>query len=259
MHSQPLRATVLSDGPAAELTLDAAPAPLSAEAADRIKRLEAELDWDSYLPPRARSARWRFEQRLKRLFDVALALPLLLLLSPLLLLVSLLIKITSAGPALYEFRVLGKRARPIVAYKFRTMVINADALKPALLDLNEMRGPAFKMREDPRVTAVGRFLRKYSIDELPQLWSVLVGDMSLVGPRPPFAEEFADYKPWQWGKLSVSPGITCLWQINGRSDITDFDEWATLDLKYIQQWNLWLDLKILVQTIPAVLKGRGAY
>jgi len=160
---------------------------------------------------------------------------------------------------LYEFRVLGRRARPIVAYKFRTMVANADQLKVSLLRHNEMRGPAFKMREDPRVTPIGRWLRKYSLDELPQLWSVLVGDMSLVGPRPPFAEEFADYKPWQWGKLAVTPGITCIWQVSGRSDIADFDEWATLDLQYIRDWSLWLDLKILLMTIPAVLRGRGAY
>ena len=224
-----------------------------------IAQLQAELDWESYLPPQAGSSRWRIEQRVKRLVDIAISFVLLVVLSPLFLLVALVIKLTSPGPVLYEFRVLGRRARPIVAYKFRTMVLNADELKVALLHHNEMRGPAFKMRNDPRVTVVGRPLRKYSIDELPQLWSVLVGDMSLVGPRPPFAEEFAEYKPWQWGKLAVTPGISCLWQVNGRSDIKDFDAWASLDMQYIRNWSLWLDAKILLLTVPAVLRGRGAY
>ena len=225
----------------------------------RIHQLEAELDWEAYLPERARTRGWKVQQVIKRVIDVGLTLPLLVLLAPVLGLVALLIKLTSPGPVLYEFRVLGKRARPIVAYKFRTMDVNADALKAGLVHLNQMSGPAFKMRDDPRITRIGRFLRKYSIDELPQLLSVLVGDMSLVGPRPPFAEEFAEYKPWQWGKLAVTPGITCIWQVSGRSDITDFDDWASLDLQYINNWNLALDLKILLQTIPAVLRGRGAY
>ena len=224
-----------------------------------VQRLQAELMWDSYLPPEAHTSSWKIRQFVKRLLDVALALPLIILFAPLFLVVAVLIKATSPGPVLYAFRVLGKRARPIVAYKFRTMGVDADEVKGSLLNLNEMRGPAFKMKDDPRVTWVGRFLRKYSIDELPQLWSVLIGDMSLVGPRPPFAEEFAEYKPWQWGKLSVTPGITCLWQVNGRSDITDFDEWAALDLQYIRDWTLRLDCKIMLRTIPAVLRGRGAY
>jgi lipopolysaccharide/colanic/teichoic acid biosynthesis glycosyltransferase len=221
--------------------------------------MQAELDWDAYLPPRAAQSGWRIGQGIKRVLDVGITLPLLLLLAPVFVLVAFLIKLTSRGPIFYAFRVLGRRARPIVAYKFRTMVVNADELKGSLLRYNEMRGPAFKMREDPRMTAIGRFLRRSSIDELPQLWSVLVGDMSLVGPRPPLAEEFAEYKPWQWGKLSVRPGITCLWQVSGRSEITDFDTWAELDLHYIRNWNLLLDARILIQTIPAVLRGRGAY
>jgi lipopolysaccharide/colanic/teichoic acid biosynthesis glycosyltransferase len=125
--------------------------------------------------------------------------------------------------------------------------------------LNHMRGPAFKIRNDPRVTPLGRFLRKFSIDELPQLWNVVRGDMSLVGPRPPLPDEYRAFKPWQRAKLAVCPGITCYWQIQGRSEITDFDEWARLDLKYIEEWNLWTDLKILLKTIPAVLRGHGAY
>jgi len=255
--SQPLRANTVEAGPA-EVVLS----PVVSQAGSPpaiVLQLHEELAWDTYLPPRANTFGWKAGQALKRFFDIVVSLSLLILLSPLLLLVALVVKLTTPGSVLYEFRVLGKRARPIVAYKFRTMVSNADQLKVSLLRYNEMRGPAFKMRDDPRVTPVGRWLRKYSLDELPQLWSVLVGDMSLVGPRPPFAEEFAEYKPWQWAKLAVTPGITCIWQVSGRSDIADFDEWATLDLHYIRNWSLWLDLKILLQTIPAVLRGRGAY
>ena len=259
MASQPLLVTGAPDARAAQVQLNPI-LPLTAhDVLATVQRLQAELVWDSYLPPQSETASWKVRQIIKRVLDVTLALPLIILFTPLFLLVAILIKATSPGPVLYEFRVLGKRARPIVAYKFRTMGVDADEVKGSLLDLNEMSGPAFKMRDDPRVTGVGRFLRKYSIDELPQLWSVLLGDMSLVGPRPPFAEEFADYKPWQWGKLSVTPGITCLWQVNGRSDITDFDAWAALDLQYIRDWSLWLDFKIMLRTIPAVLRGRGAY
>ena len=139
------------------------------------------------------------------------------------------------------------------------MVVNADTLKWSMSHLNHMQGPAFKIRNDPRVTPVGAFLRKYSLDELPQLWSVLRGDMSLVGPRPPLPEEFERYEAWHRGKLAVTPGITCYWQINGRSDIHEFDEWMRLDLKYISEWSLWTDVKILARTLPAVLRGHGAY
>lgn len=226
---------------------------------DRVDDLRGQIEWDALLPPHAAARGWRLQQASKRFLDIAVSAGLLILLSPLFLLVSLLVKITSRGPVFYEFRVLGRRASPFVAYKFRTMVENADALKPELLRFNEMRGPAFKMRNDPRVTPLGRWLRKFSIDELPQLWSVLVGDMSLVGPRPPFADEFVQYKSWQWGRLAVTPGITCIWQVSGRSDIRDFDEWAALDAEYIKTWSLWQDCKILLRTVPAVLRGRGAY
>ncbi|MBI4543564.1 MAG: sugar transferase [Gemmatimonadetes bacterium] len=203
--------------------------------------------------------RWRTQQRLKRGLDILLSLLGLILLAPVLVAIALLVVGTSRGPVFYRWKVLGQRARPFVGYKFRTMVHNADELKPQILQHNEMRGPVFKMRNDPRITPLGRWLRKFSLDELPQLWSVLNGDMSLVGPRPPSAEEFASFQPWQWGKLSVRPGITCLWQINGRSEIADFDEWVALDLKYISEWNLWLDFKVLLLTIPAVIRGQGAY
>jgi lipopolysaccharide/colanic/teichoic acid biosynthesis glycosyltransferase len=155
--------------------------------------------------------------------------------------------------------VLGRHAQPFIGYKFRTMVTDADALKDQLRARNEMSGPVFKLRNDPRVTGFGRWLRRYSIDELPQLWSVLKGDMSLVGPRPPSAEEFLQFEPWQWHKLAVTPGITCLWQVGGRSEINDFAEWAALDLEYIRRWSLWLDAQILLRTVPAVLSARGAY
>lgn len=226
---------------------------------EAVPRAWAQADWNGYLPARASGFAWRAAQYVKRALDVSVAASLLLLLLPLFAVIALVIKATSPGPILYEWRVLGRRARPFVGYKFRTMVEDADARKPEMLASNEMRGPVFKMRQDPRVTRWGRWLRKYSLDELPQLWSVLVGDMSLVGPRPVYDEEFAGFEPWQWGKLAVTPGITCLWQIKGRSQISDFDEWASLDLQYIREWNLWLDLRILLLTIPAVARGEGAY
>ena len=197
---------------------------------------------------------------LKRVLDVIFSAVLLLLLGPLFLLLALLIKLTSPdGPVFYRWHVLGVNKKPFVSYKFRTMVPDAHCLRPHFLARNEMSGPVFKLRNDPRVTPLGRFLRKYSLDELPQLYSVVKGDMSLVGPRPPFQEEADRYEFWQRRKLCIKPGITCLWQINGRNEIHSFDEWARLDLDYIQNASLWLDFKILCKTIPAVLRGRGAY
>jgi lipopolysaccharide/colanic/teichoic acid biosynthesis glycosyltransferase len=137
------------------------------------------------------------------------------------------------------------------------MVVNADRLKEQLLEQNEMEGPVFKLKADPRVTGVGRILRKFSLDELPQLWSVFKGDMSLVGPRPPLQGEYAQFTEYQKQKLAVKPGITCLWQISGRNEIRNFDDWVRLDLEYIQTWSLWLDFKILLLTIPAVVRGTG--
>jgi lipopolysaccharide/colanic/teichoic acid biosynthesis glycosyltransferase len=224
-----------------------------------VLRASSEVHWDSYLPAHAGTLRWRSARAVKRLADVLLSFAGLVVLSPLLVVLGLLVAATSRGPVLYEWRVLGRHARPFVGYKFRTMVRNADDLKHGMLASNEMKGPAFKMRNDPRVTPVGRWMRKFSLDELPQLWSVLKGDMSLVGPRPPGPHEFALFEPWQRGKLAVTPGITCLWQVSGRSEITEFDEWMRLDLRYIREWSLWLDIRILLRTLPAVLKGHGAY
>lgn len=224
-----------------------------------VRRICAEEDWEAHLPARARTTRWRVQQAVKRTIDVALSAVGLVVLAPLLLVIAALVRASSPGPILYEWRVLGRRGRPFIGYKFRTMVADADALKRTIQHRNEMTGPVFKMRDDPRVTRVGRVLRKYSLDELPQLWSVLKGDMSLVGPRPPSAEEFVQFEPWQRGKLAVTPGITCLWQVSGRSNIRDFDEWMRLDRRYVQEWSLWLDLRILARTVPAVIRGDGAY
>ena len=195
---------------------------------------------------------------LKRLFDIVGAGLLLLLLSPVIGITALILKLKEPGaPVFYPWRVVGQNGVQFTGYKFRTMVPNADALKPELLKYNEMIGPVFKMKNDPRVTPVGRILRKFSLDELPQLWSVLKGDMSLVGPRPAGPHELARYEFWHKRKLSIRPGMTCLWQIRGRNAINDFDEWVKMDLEYIDKWSLWLDFKILVGTAWAVIAGTG--
>jgi lipopolysaccharide/colanic/teichoic acid biosynthesis glycosyltransferase len=217
------------------------------------------IDWAEFLPPNAYTFRWRAGQAVKRLIDILASGTGLLLLLPVFVVLPIMIRLTSRGPGYYRWKVLGQYARPFHGFKFRSMVDNADELKEGMEHLNHMEGPAFKIRNDPRVTPIGRVLRKYSIDEFPQLWSVFKGDMSLVGPRPPFPEEYERFKPWHRAKLSVRPGITCLWQISGRSDIHDFEDWAKLDMQYIREWSLWLDLKILLRTIPVVIRGRGAY
>jgi lipopolysaccharide/colanic/teichoic acid biosynthesis glycosyltransferase len=204
------------------------------------------------------SVAWPIEQECaKRLMDVIVSTVLLVVLSPLLITIGILVKRSSPGPMLYRWKVLGRNNRQFVGYKFRTMVDNADELKHGLLKENEMQGPVFKMKKDPRITSIGRVLRKYSLDELPQLWSVFKGDMSLVGPRPVFRSEFERFEFWQMRKLSVRPGITCLWQVNGRNKIADFGDWIRLDLKYIDNWTFWLDLKILAQTALTVVRGTG--
>jgi exopolysaccharide biosynthesis polyprenyl glycosylphosphotransferase len=176
-----------------------------------------------------------------------------------LLVLALVVRFTSPGPILFRQKRAGLNGRPFTMLKFRTMVTNAEQLKQELEALNEMSGPVFKITEDPRITPVGRFLRKYSLDELPQLLNVLVGDMSLVGPRPLPVDEVARFDDVAHRRrLSVRPGLTCIWQVSGRSEVTDFAEWVRLDLQYIDNWSLWLDFKILLQTIPAVFKGSGA-
>ena len=199
----------------------------------------------------------RWQVAIKRAADIIVAGIAAVALSPVLVATAIAVYLSSPGPILYAWRVVGRNGRPFTGYKFRTMIQNADALKPGLLERNEMVGPVFKVGDDPRLTGVGGWLRRYSLDELPQLWNVVRGEMSLVGPRPPLREEYERFELWQMRKLSVTPGLTCLWQVKGRNAIRDFADWARLDLQYIDRWSLWLDFRILVQTIPAVIGGTG--
>ena len=194
---------------------------------------------------------------IKAIIDLVGAAFLLFGLAPLLLTIAILVKLTSRGPILYRQRRIGLHGREFVLYKFRSMYVDADKRLKELQHLNEMSGPVFKIAKDPRVTRIGRFIRKTSLDELPQLLNVLKGDMSLVGPRPPIPHEVDQYKRWQHRRLSMKPGITCIWQVNGRNRI-GFEDWMKLDLQYIDNWSLGLDFKILFKTIPVVLLGYGA-
>jgi lipopolysaccharide/colanic/teichoic acid biosynthesis glycosyltransferase len=193
----------------------------------------------------------------KRFTDIVVSATTMIILSPLYLALAIAVKLSSPGRVFYTWRVVGKNGRPFIGYKFRSMVANADRLKSKLEPFNEMRGPVFKITNDPRVTKVGMWMRRHSFDELPQLYSVLKGDMSLVGPRPPLISEYARFTEYQKQKLAVKPGITCLWQVNGRNDVKDFDEWVKLDLDYIRRWTPMLDLKILVKTASEVFAGSG--
>jgi exopolysaccharide biosynthesis polyprenyl glycosylphosphotransferase len=196
---------------------------------------------------------------LKRLLDIVVSATLLLLLAPFFAIIAIAIKMTTPGlTVFYPWRVVGYRGRVFVGYKFTTMQADADQQKAKLAHLNEMSGPVFKIKEDPRITRFGRFLRKYSINELPQLWSVLKGDMSLVGPRPAGPHELERYELWHKRKLSIMPGITCLWQVRGRNKISSFDDWVKMDLEYIDNWSLWLDFRILVRTAIVVFRGTGS-
>jgi len=226
---------------------------------------------------RLKTARWRGEmvegdhyistyregsegtaQAMKRGFDVAVASLLLLLLLPVLLSVAIAVKLSSRGPIFFLQDRIGLNKRRFKIWKFRTMVPGAEKLMATVEARNEATGPVFKMKNDPRVTPVGRWLRRTSLDELPQLFNVLMGDMSLVGPRPLPVRDYEGFnQDWQRRRFSIKPGITCLWQVNGRSGIS-FDQWMRLDLQYLDEWSLWLDLKILAKTVPAVLKGAGA-
>ena len=203
------------------------------------------------------SPKMSWQIAIKRLIDVVGASVLLVLSFPLFVLVSALIKATSKGPVFFKQRRVGFNGRLFTFMKFRTMVENAEELKKDLMALNEMGGPVFKIKNDPRTTKFGRFLRRTSIDELPQLINVLKGDMSFVGPRPPLPNEVSQYKTTDRRRLSIRPGITCIWQVSGRTAIP-FEKWMELDRQYIDQWSLWLDFKILAKTIPAVLRGSGA-
>ena len=193
----------------------------------------------------------------KRAIDLALSLFLFVLTLPIQVLAALAIRISSGAPVLFRQVRCGLNGRQFTLVKFRTMEPGSQDRLAEISHLNEMTGPVFKARRDPRLTPAGRLLRRLSIDELPQLWNVIVGDMSLVGPRPPLPEEVSRYEPWQRRRLSMKPGLTCLWQVSGRSEV-DFDRWMALDLKYIDTWSPLLDLKILLKTVPAVLSGKGA-
>jgi lipopolysaccharide/colanic/teichoic acid biosynthesis glycosyltransferase len=195
----------------------------------------------------------------KRLLDIFVSGVLLVLLLPLFALIAIAIKLTTPGlPIFYQWCVVGRNGVEFTGYKFVTMIPDADQMKGDLAQHNEMSGPVFKMKVDPRVTPLGRFLRKYSLNELPQLWSVLKGDMSLVGPRPAFRHELVRYEFWHKRKLSIQPGITCLWQVSGRNKISNFDDWVAMDLEYIDNWSLWLDIKILIRTAKTVVAGSGS-
>lgn len=195
---------------------------------------------------------------LKRLVDIVLSSIGILLCLPLLAITAVMIKIDSRGPIIFKQERIGKNGVPFSIYKFRSMVANAEQLKEKLKDHNEADGPVFKIKKDPRITRLGHILRKYSIDELPQLFNVLRGDMSLIGPRPPLPTEVEQYTDIHWRRLDVRPGISGLWQVSGRSDIS-FEEWVNLDIYYIENWNIALDIKIFLRTIPVVLFGKGAY
>jgi len=208
--------------------------------------------WVLLPPPRSGSQLFT-----KRLIDIVVSAAMLVVAFPAFVVVALAVKLTSKGPIFYRWRVLGENGRPFVGFKFRTMVRNAGVLKPELIQLNERQGPVFKIAQDPRITPLGRWLRKYSIDELPQLWSVLKGDMSLVGPRPVFPSEYRNFEIWQMRKLSVKPGLTCLWQVTDRKSFSEFAKWVRLDLQYIDTWSLVRDLQILWETPMAVIKGTG--
>jgi lipopolysaccharide/colanic/teichoic acid biosynthesis glycosyltransferase len=195
---------------------------------------------------------------LRRMIDILVAGSLCVLLSPLLLLTALAIKLTSHGPVLFVQQRAGLNGKPFPFLKFRSMYVNADAHKKDLAASNEQSGPIFKIKNDPRKTPLGRFLRKTSVDELPQLWNVLRGDMTLVGPRPPTLDAVEEYEPWQRERLSVVGGLTCIWQVSGRSEI-GFEDWVRMDIQYAERRTPLLDLSLLLRTAKAVATGRGAY
>ena len=199
-----------------------------------------------------------FALRIKNTLSVLAALFILVIWSPILLLITFLIKLTSKGPVFFKQKRVGLRGRTFYMYKFRTMVINAEQLQKDLMAANEADGPVFKIKNDPRITKIGRFLRKSGLDELPQFFNVLIGDMSLVGPRPPIPAEVKQYERWQLRRLSMKPGITCTWQIKPNRNNISFDDWMKMDLNYIDNWSNKLDIVLFFKTIRAMLKGSGS-
>jgi exopolysaccharide biosynthesis polyprenyl glycosylphosphotransferase len=223
---------------------------------ERARAVDMHLLRDGYLHYKHDGAR-PSQIAMKRLFDVVSCAVALWLLLPLFVVVSVAIKLSSRGPVFFKQVRVGMHGRPFNMLKFRSMVVNAEALKAMLAAANEQTGPVFKMRRDPRVTGIGRFIRKYSIDELPQLINVLRGDMSLVGPRPPVPSEVLQYEAWQRRRLSVRPGLTCIWQVSGRNQLS-FEDWMYLDMQYIDHWSLAGDFNLLFRTLPVVITGHGA-
>ena len=194
----------------------------------------------------------------KRGIDVIVAGVGLILLSPIITIVACAIKLTSKGPIFFFQKRVGKNGELFNMYKFRSMVVNAEELKEKLKHKNEMSGPMFKMKDDPRVTKVGKFIRKTSLDELPQLWNVLKGDMSLVGPRPSLPKEVEQFDSWMFKRLTVRPGLTCYWQVSGRNNI-DFEDWMKLDVKYVEERNLWIDIKLIFKTVGVLFGDKNAH
>ena len=194
----------------------------------------------------------------KRTIDIIGAGLGLILLSPIIAVVACAVKVTSKGPIFFSQKRVGKNGELFEMYKFRSMVVNAEELKGNLEDQNEMSGPMFKIKDDPRVTKVGKFIRKTSIDELPQLWNVLKGDMSLVGPRPSLPKEVEQFDNWMFKRLSVRPGLTCYWQVSGRNNI-DFEDWMKLDCRYVDERNLWIDIKLIFKTVFVLFGDKNAH
>lgn len=195
---------------------------------------------------------------IKRLIDVVCSFLGVLVLSPLFIIIAIIIKTTSKGPVFFSQKRVGKNGKEFEMYKFRSMVVNAEELKEKLAAQNEMSGPMFKMKDDPRVTKVGKFIRKTSIDELPQLWNVLKGDMSLVGPRPSLPKEVAQFEEWMYRRLEVKPGLTCYWQVSGRNNI-DFEDWMKLDIKYVDERSSWIDIKLIFKTVGVLFGDKNAH
>ena len=199
----------------------------------------------------------KFYEICKRGIDIIGAGSGLILLSPVIAIVACAVKFTSKGPIFFSQKRVGKNGQLFDMYKFRSMVVNAEELKEKLVHQNEMSGPMFKMKEDPRVTKVGKFIRKTSLDELPQLWNVLKGDMSLVGPRPSLPKEVKQFEKWMYKRLTVKPGLTCYWQISGRNNI-DFEDWMKLDISYVEDRNLWIDIKLIFKTVLVLFGDKNA-
>lgn len=199
-----------------------------------------------------------FYEICKRVMDVLGASMGLILLSPIIITVAILIKFTSKGPIFFSQKRVGKNGKLFEMYKFRSMVVNAEELKEKLAAQNEMSGPMFKMKDDPRITGIGKFIRKTSIDELPQLWNIIKGDMSLVGPRPSLPKEVKQFEGWMYRRLAVKPGLTCYWQVSGRNNI-DFEDWMKLDIRYVDERNLWIDIMLIFKTVGVLFGDKNAH